>query len=180
MNSKYYDIAFAVHETGAFGNQGGLPWPRLPNDMERFKALSDNYDIIMCGKNTFDSLPRSYKEVKHFIVLCSSNLPASTDIDINYVKLDQSGERNLIDLLPKWAENALFIGGAYLINNRANILADARNIYVSAIYSDTPVDADVFVDQQVNDILQYARFSRIEHPKAKEIDGFYSETRVFW
>ena len=49
-------LVVAAAENGVIGKDGGIPW-RIPEDLQRFKALTMGYPIVM-GRKTWDSLPR--------------------------------------------------------------------------------------------------------------------------
>jgi len=46
----------AADKNNVIGLQGKMPWPRLSNDLKRFKQMTMGHPIIM-GRKTFDSLP---------------------------------------------------------------------------------------------------------------------------
>lgn len=47
----------AVADDGTIGKDGALPW-RIPEDLQRFKALTSSHAIIM-GRRTFDSIGKA-------------------------------------------------------------------------------------------------------------------------
>ena len=49
-------MVLAVADDGAIGAGGTIPW-RIPEDMQRFKALTMGKPLVM-GRKTWDSLPR--------------------------------------------------------------------------------------------------------------------------
>ena len=49
-------LVVAVAKNGVIGKNGALPW-RLPEDMQRFKALTLGKPVIM-GRKTWESLPK--------------------------------------------------------------------------------------------------------------------------
>lgn len=46
----------ATDSTGAIGAGGGLPWPRLPRDMRRFREATMG-KVCLVGRRTYDTLP---------------------------------------------------------------------------------------------------------------------------
>jgi dihydrofolate reductase len=52
------------------GNKGGLPWPKIPEDMRLFGRLTRGKSVIM-GRATWDSLKEPYKPLpkRHNIVV---------------------------------------------------------------------------------------------------------------
>ncbi len=53
-------MVVAIAEDGAIGKGNGLPWPRLPADMARFKALTMGHAVIM-GRKTWESIPPKFR-----------------------------------------------------------------------------------------------------------------------
>ncbi len=52
-------IIAAIAENGVIGREGKLPW-HLPEDLKRFKRLTEGYPVIM-GRKTYQSLPENYR-----------------------------------------------------------------------------------------------------------------------
>jgi dihydrofolate reductase len=52
-------IVAAVARGGVIGRGGTIPW-RLPEDLERFKALTTGHAVVM-GRRTWDSLPERFR-----------------------------------------------------------------------------------------------------------------------
>ena len=52
-------IVAAVARGGVIGREGTIPW-RLPEDLERFKALTTGHAVVM-GRRTWDSLPERFR-----------------------------------------------------------------------------------------------------------------------
>ncbi len=57
----------AVAENGVIGNNGELPWGRLPADLQHFKRLTLGHPVIM-GRRTFDSLGRALPKRPNIVV----------------------------------------------------------------------------------------------------------------
>ena len=55
-------IIVAMDEDGYIGSDQSLPW-RLSSDMSRFRSLTegDGFNTVIMGRNTWDSLPASYR-----------------------------------------------------------------------------------------------------------------------
>lgn len=62
------EIVFVIAraENGAIGKAGALPW-RIPEDLQRFKALTMGAPMIM-GRKTFESLPRLLPGRRHIVL----------------------------------------------------------------------------------------------------------------
>ncbi|MEO0440307.1 MAG: dihydrofolate reductase, partial [Pseudomonadota bacterium] len=59
-------LIFARADNGVIGQDGGLPW-HLPEDLRRFKALTQGKPMIM-GRKTFDSLPGLLPGRRHIVL----------------------------------------------------------------------------------------------------------------
>lgn len=57
----------AVGTNGLIGVDGGLPWKRISEDMNRFKSLTMGKPVIM-GRKTFESLEKPLEGRKNIIV----------------------------------------------------------------------------------------------------------------
>lgn len=67
-----FRVIVAMDRNGIIGNSAtnGLPWPRFPADMARFKKLTTDQIVIM-GRKTWDSIPEKFRplpERYNFIV----------------------------------------------------------------------------------------------------------------
>lgn len=179
-----YDVAFATGPAGEFGNESGLPWPRLPRDMEFFKDLSLKYDLIICGNNTYKTLPKSYKEGKKFLVLTSSLEGKENTDKVCYIKMP--GE--VVDLCMvsdlSWFSKhfptkfkSLVIGGAKLLGSEG-LIEGASRIYVTSVEG-AELKATEFLDPRVMMLLKSFRISTLIKPKAEDIPGWFTEIREF-
>lgn len=58
----------AMDQRGGIGLRGGLPWPRLPRDLARFRELTLGKAVLM-GRTTYAGLGRRTLPGRHLIVL---------------------------------------------------------------------------------------------------------------
>jgi dihydrofolate reductase len=56
----------AVAANGVIGDRNRLPW-RLPDDLQRFRALTTGHAVIM-GRKTWESLPRPLPDRQNIVV----------------------------------------------------------------------------------------------------------------
>lgn len=169
------DIAFAVGPNGEFGNKGGLPWPRLPHDMEWFKNTCKKYDTIICGRSTYDTLPKSLKDAHEFVVLVQKEIPNNCH-GVTYVRLDKYCMRPISELS---ATKALFIGGAWLLNNHATLIDEADNIFVTPV-SGPSFRADTYLEPELLEELKTTRFSTVSVEGRDEGNGYFSKVVRYW
>lgn len=68
-------IIVAVDERGGIGKEGQLPWPRIPEDMRRFRDLSMGFPVVM-GRRTYESIPTKFRPLpgRENIVITRQNL----------------------------------------------------------------------------------------------------------
>lgn len=50
----------AIANDGTIGDKGGIPWPRIPADMARFRKATVGRAVVM-GRRTWESLPDEYR-----------------------------------------------------------------------------------------------------------------------
>lgn len=66
MHRKIAIISAVSKNHGIYGVGNSLPWPPLVKDMEMFKRATMG-EIVIMGRNTFDSLPEKFKPLPHRI-----------------------------------------------------------------------------------------------------------------
>ncbi len=53
-------IIVAMDDKRGIGKDGTLPWPRMPEDMLRFRELTVGHPVIM-GRKTYESIPPKFR-----------------------------------------------------------------------------------------------------------------------
>lgn len=126
----------AVDENGGIGYQGHL-LAHIPEDMKRFRELTDDCDIFMGGK-TWDSLPQKpLPNRKNFVITSRTTQPLEDNaafISLEesksylrvYHKTEKTAARLGHPLNPVWV-----IGGAFTF---AQLLPLCDEIYLTKIY----------------------------------------------
>ena len=122
-------IIAAADEAGAIGQAGTLPWPRLPGDMARFKALTYGHSIVM-GRKTYDSIGQALPE-RRTIVLSR----AATSLPDAEVINDIAPVLELAKTEDVWV-----IGGAQIYTL---FLPYASELYITVVHAVQP-NADTF------------------------------------
>lgn len=129
------NLIWARNLAHTFGDQGSLPWPKHPLDMQHFKDCTLGSTVIM-GRATWDSLPPQCKP-----------LPVRTNIVVTRTlpKAEPSWVSNCpslqaaIDLAARINPIAWVIGGKSLIDQVFLEHSDlVQDIYVSVIHSSEP------------------------------------------
>ncbi|MEO0406165.1 MAG: dihydrofolate reductase [Cyanobacteria bacterium P01_A01_bin.135] len=101
-------IAAIAEASRVIGSQGALPW-HLPEDLQRFKRLTQGHSVIM-GRRTWESLPQPLLQ-RHNIIVSSQLKPHRQQVDSStQVEVVQSLEAALHSASPR----RFIIGGATL------------------------------------------------------------------
>mgnify|MGYP000078228829 CR=1 FL=1 len=53
-------LVLALGPNGELGLKGGLPWPKIPDDMRRFREITMGRPVIM-GRVTWEGLPEKFR-----------------------------------------------------------------------------------------------------------------------
>lgn len=101
-------IIAAIDENQAIGKDNQLLW-HLPDDLKRFKALTQNHPVIM-GRNTFESLGRPLPNRINIVI--SNNMNYTVPEGVVLVHSLQEA----LDLAKKENPNPYIIGGGILYN----------------------------------------------------------------
>jgi dihydrofolate reductase len=133
----------AVASNGAIGKDNHLLW-QLPEDMQRFKALTLGHVVLM-GRKTWESLPVKFRP-----------LPGRRNIVVSrnsaYQALGATVVLNLNDAISAAANESIFVIGGAEIYKQALLLSDRLEL--------TEVDDDPAGD---------AFFPALDHQHWKEI-----------
>ena len=95
---------------GSFGLRGGMPWPRIPADMQHFKAVTGTSTLIM-GRLTWESLGGKPLPGRPHIVVSSQ--PLALPEGVHLAASPDNAVALSLDLTP----DAFVIGGAGLIRH---------------------------------------------------------------
>ena len=146
------NMILAVDELGGIGYKNGLPWPKIKEDLEWFKQLTEEHVVVM-GSTTWKSLGIhaplqsrhnyviSTKHTKEDYPGCQAVLdPSRDDIEIILRSLDWSHH----------TQDIFIIGGKTLYDDTykfcdALFLTRVHDQYLS----DTKVDIEKYVDDFV-------------------------------
>lgn len=120
----------AVDDHWGIGKDGTMPWPRLSEDLKRFKKLTDNAMIVM-GKNTWLSLPKRPLPNRENIIVTRTleddfAIKVSGDPKAIITKLKQATDKDI------W-----IIGGAEVYRQ---FLPFCNSVYITKINGDYDCD----------------------------------------
>jgi len=143
-------LVVAVADNGVIGSNNTLPW-RLPNDLQRFKAITMGKPIVM-GRKTYDSIGKPLPGRQNFVITRRSDLIIAgctvvTSVDAALQCTSESDE-------------VMIIGGAEIYRSA---LPHAQRIYLTQVHADIQGDAE-FPQLSTNEWREVAR----EHHAADE------------
>lgn len=125
------NLIFARAANGVIGNNNAIPW-HLPEDMARFKKLTQGWPVVM-GRKTWDSLPPRFRPLPG-----RSNIVVSRQPDWSQPGATLAASLTQALELCKTAAQAWVIGGAQIY---AEALPFADRIEVTELAQDFEGDA---------------------------------------
>ena len=133
--------AILAHDSQwGIGKDGDLPWPKNNEDMKWFKECTSESVVVM-GRNTWDSLPYSFRPLPNrYNVIVSNTLETLDHFMVEVVKPDiyKSKLNALASTQDVW-----IIGGAQLINSSLDIIDELWLNNVEGNY-----DCDTFLPKE--------------------------------
>ena len=159
------NMIFARARNGVIGNNNAMPW-HLPEDMARFKQLTQGCPVIM-GRKTWDSLPPRFRP-----------LPGRTNVVItrqqDWQEKGSITAFSLADALQRCepAENVWVIGGAQIYTQAEPL---AHRIEVTEIAYD--FEGDAFAPHLNDDWNETAREAHVSSTGLKFSFITYNKTR---
>ena len=136
------NIIVASDEQGAIGIDNKLPW-KIPADMKRFKSLTTGHIVIM-GRKTFESLPKSQPLKNRINVVISKSLPMVYDKHSNMDIVRQPPNSELLTKLYPNHSVAWVIGGSEIYNYYLNSDIVSK-IYLTLVHLNIK-KADAYID----------------------------------
>jgi dihydrofolate reductase len=120
----------AVDEQWGIGKDNNMPWPRLEEDLKRFKTFTDSEMIVM-GKNTWLSLPKRPLPNRQNVVI-SRTLKDDAAIVM-------SGDaKSIITKLKQLTDKDIWIIGGEQIYKQ--FLPFCNSVYITQIHDDFDCD----------------------------------------
>lgn len=149
-------IIVAATPEGVIGVDGGLPWKKLPNDMQQFKKITDGHPVIM-GRKTWESIPEKFRP-----------LPGRTNIVVTRQKNYQAEgaivaasllEAKIMATHAPGREEFFVIGGGELYCEAIHL---AQKIYFTLVHASISGDA---------------HFPKMRDREWRRVDSSYKELR---
>jgi dihydrofolate reductase len=139
-------LVAAVARNGVIGRDGTIPW-RIPEDMERFRALTMGHPVLM-GRRTWESLPDRFRPLPgRRNVVVTRNPEWSGEGAVRAGSLEEALE------LAEDAPRVFVIGGAELY---ASALPLADELVLTEV--DANVEGDTFFPAfERSDFVEVAR-----------------------
>jgi dihydrofolate reductase len=160
-------MIMAADEAWGIGNKkGGLPWPKIKEDMELFKRLTTGQVVVM-GRKTWESLPPKSRPLPQRVnvVLTQNFTPEAVMTGAHCVYSSLEGVEAVCDL----GLEVFIIGGAQ-VYKQALELDMIQTIHLSLVHgtfeADTHMDLTPYLDKfdlaavQVYEKFTYARYER--------------------
>lgn len=138
----------AYDENFAFGYQQGLPWGHCKEDLQKFKAETENSVLIM-GANTFTSLPGKLKGRVHCVLSGSGSFLKTKKGEVADYVIHGGGLSNAIGVMKEAHPDSdvCIIGGKGLlleaINNKLVDEVVVTHIYGHRVYNAPAFKRDV-------------------------------------
>jgi dihydrofolate reductase/thymidylate synthase len=124
-------LIVATDVNGGIGHQNKLPWPSNKKDMAFFKEKTEN-NIVVMGRKTYDSLPKSYKPLPNRLNLV---LTSETREDTENVKF-LSSVRSVLQLYKSMkTDRILFVIGGWNVYKQFLDLQVVDTIWHTSITS---------------------------------------------
>lgn len=121
-------IVVAVAANGVIGQNGQLPW-RLPDDLKRFKAITDGHAVIM-GRITYESIGRPLPGRQNIVI--SRRIDSAPPGCVGANSLDQA-----LALVER-RDECFVIGGAQIYRDALPL---AKKLYLTRVLAE--IDGDV-------------------------------------
>jgi dihydrofolate reductase / thymidylate synthase len=138
-------LVLAFTNKYGIGKNGGLPWPHIKQDMDRFLSITDG-GIVVMGRKTYDSLPPKAKPMKNRLnIVVSASTSASDYPDGVVVVASLQSAVDHIGSLSLPSKTAYVIGGAGLYAE-ALTREDCSTVFATRIGIDT-WECDVHVPE---------------------------------
>ena len=138
-------IVVATGLNGEIGKDNHLLW-NLSSDLKRFKEITTKVqkrstkNVVIMGRNTFESLPFKYGLPNRINAIISSNLDMFTEKEYEEYDIDVfNSVESICTLLKNCAEEVFIIGGASIYKQ---FLPYCNKIYLTEVQSE--FEADTF------------------------------------
>ncbi|RYE80221.1 MAG: hypothetical protein EOO74_02475 [Myxococcales bacterium] len=113
------------------GYQGGLPWPKLPRDLARFRTVTMGKPVIV-GRRTWLSIGKPL--LGRQLIVVSSTLEAPLPTGVHLARTIEQA----IDLASEWGQEAVLAGGADIYRDRID--HDCERVWMTVVHGEYPID----------------------------------------
>ena len=147
----------AIGKNSELGKDNDLIW-HLPNDLKRFKKVTDGHHVIM-GRKTYESLGRPLPNRTNIIITRNTNYTANGCVIVNSLQAAIEAAKD--------DKNPFILGGAQIYKQAIEI-ADVLDL----TRVDASLDADAFFPEI--DVNIWKEVNREEHSKDENHKYNYS------
>ncbi|MDR3272155.1 MAG: dihydrofolate reductase [Flavobacteriaceae bacterium] len=152
-------IIVAVDENNAIGKDNRLLW-HLPDDLKRFKKLTQNHAVIM-GRKTFESIGRPLPNRLNIVVSQNSKYSVPDGVQLVH-SLEEAVEE-----AEKYSKNLFVIGGGKIYDQMVNL---ADTIEMTLVYTKIK-EADTFFPE-LNPKIWQKTFEEFHQKNEKHLYDF--------
>jgi dihydrofolate reductase len=125
-----WNLIVACNPQNIIGINGTIPW-RVPEDMKYFKEITTSHIVIM-GRKTFESLPKSKLPNRSMIVLSNNTKYNNLEIPNTHFVTSKNKAIEKAESLSKTTGQKIFvIGGNYIYREFFDM---CKTIYITHIY----------------------------------------------
>lgn len=147
-------IVVAMDEKRGIGKDGKLPWPRIPEDIQRFKDETLGNPVIM-GRKTYESIPQKFRPLPD-----RQNIVITRNIDLELPGCNIAHSlAEAIDIATSSNPRRISIIGGGEVYRSALAIADT--LYLTQIEGD--FDADTFFPEYKNQFPYLLKERRSEY-----------------
>ena len=130
---KRITMIAAVAANGIIGKRNGLPWDKIPEDMEHFRKLTMGKSVIM-GRRTFESLGKPLDGRVNIVLTRQFCFP---DHDNVYYAQTKTEAYHIAEYHSS-GDEIMVIGGAKVFQL---FLPEATRLYITHVHAELPGDS---------------------------------------
>ena len=157
-------IAASDYMTGLIGNNGELPWGRIPSDMKFFREQTMGHTVVM-GRKTFESIGKPLEG--RFNVVLSRTMPDTNGV---HVVRDLDELLDFISYQESFGIKVFIIGGAELYEQFIDLADQALITVVHGNFT-----GDTYFPKSL--MVEGWNWTLLGRAKADEINPYMCE---FW
>jgi dihydrofolate reductase/thymidylate synthase len=158
------NIIVAIDKNNGIGNKGKIPWV-IKSDLSYFKKITSHTNtpilknIVIMGRNTWDSLPLSVKPLPDRINIVLSKNASKNDVHGAHIARSFDECFDIIKLIENANTSNIFIIGGATIYKQAISHPLCHKIYVTEIYNSFECDTHFpLIDKNTFNLISVSSF----------------------